>query len=128
MSTQPGTDPTSRCKCGYALFEGQTCPECGLPYEQATAPVVPRSPLSMAAPLSLILALYGVAVFSCGHTGRATLCFLVPAALLAWWPFLFVRESWPLPRLVTVAAVLVSTLLLASNVADILWFGHDPLL
>ena len=129
MSTQPSTDPTAKCRCGYALFEGQTCPECGLPYEQATAPP-PGSRLWLASPLSLILSFIGASVFpcTCGHLGREALFVLVPAALLAWWPFLFAREHWPFPRLGTIAAALASTLLLAKNVADILWFGHEPLL
>ena len=129
MSTQPSTDPTARCRCGYALFEGQTCPECGLTYQQATAPV-PRSPLWMVSPVSLLLTFIGISVFpcACNHLDPNALLVVVPAALLAWWRFLFARESWPSPRIVTIVAVIASSLLLAKNVSDILWFGHDPLL
>ena len=130
MSTQqPGTDPTAQCKCGYTLFEDQTCPECGLIYEQATAPE-PASPLWVASVFSLVLVVVVALMFTClcGHLARETLLVLVPAVLLAWWPFLSARESRLIPRVVTILAVIASSLLLAKNIADILWFGHEPLL
>jgi len=50
----------------------------------------------------------------------------VPMAALAWWGFAR-RLSWS-ARLFAGIIVAYAMVMLLTNVADILWFGHSPLL
>jgi hypothetical protein len=125
--------------CGYPLrgLPQHTCPECGRPFD-------PRDPTSfkvpgLGRPPSLswpdwaaigTTALLVVAPTSCtcGYMGWFSLWFTVPAVAAVWWGMLRSRVRHVLARtLYVIVAAIVSTMLL-KNIADILWFGHEPLL
>jgi len=119
--------PTARCTCGYALFEGQDCPECGRSFAEATR-VAPTSSLWIASLVALLAAAFVASSFSCtcGHLGRFALPFSSLVLALAWWPFLFARDSRVVTRGLALIAVVSATMLLLKNVADVLWLGHQP--
>jgi len=53
--------------------------------------------------------------------------FTLAATSLSWWAF--ARKDRPTVwRLIVVVLVVFASLELMKNVADILWFGHEPLL
>ena len=97
---------------------------------------VPSNP-TQAAPVviwpsaaGLVMTLAGATVFpcACGHLNVWAFMMTGPAVILAWLGFLRRRSpSWPW-RVVSMAAVIMASLVFMKNVADVLWFGHEPLL
>ena len=63
----------------------------------------------------------------CGHMDWFAFPFTLVAASLSWWGF--ARKDRPTVwRVIVVLLVVFASLALTKNVADILWFGHEPLL
>jgi hypothetical protein len=63
----------------------------------------------------------------CGHTNWFTFPFSLAAATLSGWAW-GRKDYATLGRLVVIVLVVLASLLLFKNVADVLWFGHDALL
>lgn len=63
----------------------------------------------------------------CGHMDWFSLPLTLAAASLSWWAFAR-KDQPPGWRLIVVVLVVLASLELTKNVADILWFGHEPLL
>jgi hypothetical protein len=66
-------------------------------------------------------------ICACGHMDWLSLAFTGPAAGLAWWGLCRSSRAGIWVALVLFTTVL-ATLVLAKNMADILWFGHHALL
>jgi hypothetical protein len=64
---------------------------------------------------------------ACGHLAPVGLLFSGPAASLAWWGFAR-KCAWSGWRVLVVAVVIVASIVFLKNAADVLWFGHAPLL
>jgi hypothetical protein len=62
----------------------------------------------------------------CGHMDWLSFPFTVTAASLSWWAFARGRQAGS--RILVIAVMTLASLALAKNVADLLWFGHKPLL
>ncbi|MGC4006310.1 MAG: hypothetical protein QM811_25595 [Pirellulales bacterium] len=63
---------------------------------------------------------------ACGHMHWATLPFTLSATALSWTAF--ARPArFTLRRCVLIGLTALATMALLSNVADVLWLGHDPL-
>ena len=61
----------------------------------------------------------------CGHLRREALPVTVAAAGFAFYGWLSTRATYPW-RLIHIAAVVISVLMLGKNVGDVLWYGHNP--
>lgn len=128
---RPATDatPTAACRCGYTLFPGQRCPECGRPFEDAVAQH--RRPGHWVASLVALFLVVVIApsfTCACGHLDRVALVFTTLTSGLAWWAFVAAHEKRSVPRALIAVAVVAATLLWLKNVCDVLWLGHNPLL
>ncbi len=90
--------------------------------------MAPTSSLWIASLVALLAAAFVASSFSCacGHLGSYALPFSSLVLALAWWPFLFARESRIVARGLAVIAVVAATMLSLKNVADVLWLGHQP--
>jgi len=63
----------------------------------------------------------------CGYMDWVSFPFTATAAWLSWWGF--ARKDRPSAwRLIVVMVVVLASLAVMKNVADILWLGHNPLL
>jgi len=63
---------------------------------------------------------------ACGHLNFVALPVTIAAAFFGWWGFCRKTQSL-LWRLISLAIVIFVTLVLAKNLGDILWYGHNPL-
>lgn len=63
----------------------------------------------------------------CGYIQPQALPLSVAGAALTWYPFLRYNRTNAFISLAVLLVVLISTLVLAKNLADVLWFGHQPL-
>ena len=121
--------PTATCQCGYPLFPEQLCPECGREFHLATAvPPKRRSSLLPLLSIGLTIGTFGTFPCGCGYLQPEGLPFSLGAVVLAWSPFLFKWARHGRRRFTTLLAIFLASLLLAKNAADVLWYGHDPLL
>jgi hypothetical protein len=99
------------------------------------APVPSNAPQAAPAAIwpsaaGLVMSLAGMAVFpcTCGHLNVWSFMMTGPAVILGWLGFLRrLSPSWPL-RMLSMAGVVMASLVFMKNVADVLWFGHEPLL
>lgn len=130
MLTTERPKPVGTCRCGYPLFDAQTCPECGLPFRQAISPARPRRWLTVLGLLSIVFADFILSSFrcACGYLSVTAIPFTLAANLMAWSAFAFSRERNFVLRAGLALAVIAAFLLLATNLADVLWLGHNPLL
>lgn len=64
----------------------------------------------------------------CGHMDFVSLLFTLPAGVLASWGFARREDRAEVWQILTGFVLIVSAGMLAKNLADILWFGHDALL
>jgi dTDP-4-amino-4,6-dideoxygalactose transaminase len=62
----------------------------------------------------------------CGHMGTVALPTNALSVVLAWYPFIRYERTSSEERGATVFVVVVVTFSFIKNVADVLWFGHDP--
>jgi hypothetical protein len=67
-------------------------------------------------------------VCTCGHLDAFALIFTAVLAACAWYAFLLGKATHFAWRVVRIAVVVLLTGVLAKNTADVLWFGHNPLL
>jgi hypothetical protein len=78
--------------------------------------------------LALAMAMFGGLFFTCmcGHIAAPALLLTGLAAVLAW--FVFIRDPSTASgnRGLAIIAVVIASLILVKNLADVLWFGHDP--
>ena len=63
----------------------------------------------------------------CGHLGRGQLIGSAIVSFSSWYSFTRFKEKSIIKRIVIMMAVIISTVLLAKNLADVLWFGHDAI-
>lgn len=124
-----GEVATATCACGYPLFDGQGCPECGLPFAEATRRRPPPITWLAAIPIALADAYWLPSMrCKCGWATHEALWVAGVSAAAVWLIFLFARPpSWPL-RVVVMATAVATSLLVIRPLADVLWRGHDPLL
>lgn len=90
-----------------------TVAPASLPWQTITA-IVPL----LIAPMTACL---------CGHLDWFALPFSTAAASLAWLGFCR-NGRWSIWRLLVLVVAVLASLELVKNLADILWFGHQPLL
>lgn len=64
---------------------------------------------------------------TCSHMTWVSIPFTMSAIGLGWWGFCW-KTSSPLWRILMIAVAVLASLEAAKNLADILWFGHHPLL
>jgi len=65
---------------------------------------------------------------ACGYMDWLSLPGNIIAFTLAWKAFLAGRDKRVLTRVIITLACVITTIVLLKNGADILWYGHDPLL
>lgn len=65
---------------------------------------------------------------ACGHFDHVTFAGLSVFLLMAWWLFLMGEKRRDLPTFVSAASLVLLSLLEIKCLADILWYGHEPLL
>lgn len=94
-------------------------------YKPVTTQRLKGGPLFAA---SLILTFLGLPFVGCmcGHLGYEALPVTAGAALLAWYPFVRFERHTLDQRSFAVFTTCYGTFVLLRNVADILWFGHNP--
>jgi hypothetical protein len=78
--------------------------------------------------LALAMAMFGGLFFTCmcGHIAAPALLLTGPAAVLAWFVIVVDRRTEGVRRGVEGAVVIMVSVILVKNLADVLWFGHDP--
>ena len=95
----------------------------------ATSPPVPDLTGARWFIWSFILSVVTLLVFPCicGHLHTEALPTSGLGVVLAWYPFIRYERARILDRCVAVFFVLFTSLVFLKNVADVLWFGHEPL-